>query len=87
MVGSQPKQNAIMALLLTRSLMLKYEWRVSFATEGGVKAILSCMQEYPTCTRVQQIALAVSCLSTYSYTFIHSSSLSCTLLDSNCPCA
>lgn len=60
MVGSQPKQNAIMALLLTRSLMLKYEWRVSFATEGGVKAILSCMQEYPTCTRVQQIALAVS---------------------------
>ncbi|XP_047667989.1 cullin-9 isoform X3 [Tachysurus fulvidraco] len=58
MVGSQPKQNAIMALLLTRSLMLKYEWRVSFATEGGVKAILSCMQEYPTCTQVQQIALA-----------------------------
>uniref|UniRef100_A0AAR2IGS5 Cullin 7 n=1 Tax=Pygocentrus nattereri TaxID=42514 RepID=A0AAR2IGS5_PYGNA len=60
MIGSQPKQNAIIALLLTRSLMLKYEWRVSFATEGGVKAILSCMQEYPTCTRVQQIALAVS---------------------------
>uniref|UniRef100_A0A3B4C5T0 Cullin 7 n=1 Tax=Pygocentrus nattereri TaxID=42514 RepID=A0A3B4C5T0_PYGNA len=59
MIGSQPKQNAIIALLLTRSLMLKYEWRVSFATEGGVKAILSCMQEYPTCTRVQQIALAV----------------------------
>lgn len=68
MVGSQPKQNAIMALLLTRSLMLKYEWRVSFATEGGVKAILSCMQEYPTCTRVQQIALAVSSLSTVTYT-------------------
>lgn len=62
MIGGQPKQNAIMALLLTRSLMLKYEWRVSFATEGGVKAILSCMQEYPSCTRVQQIALAVSSL-------------------------
>lgn len=62
MIGCQPKQNAIMALLLTRSLMLKYEWRVSFATEGGVKAILSCMQEYPTCTRVQQIALVVSSL-------------------------
>ncbi|TSK42124.1 Cullin-9 [Bagarius yarrelli] len=58
MVGSQQKPNVIMALLLTRSLMLKYEWRVSFATEGGVKAILSCMQEYPTCTQVQQIALA-----------------------------
>uniref|UniRef100_A0A8B9HP79 Cullin 7 n=1 Tax=Astyanax mexicanus TaxID=7994 RepID=A0A8B9HP79_ASTMX len=59
MIGGQPKQNAIIALLLTRSLMLKYEWRVSFATEGGVKAILSCMQEYPTCTQVQRIALAV----------------------------
>uniref|UniRef100_A0A8C1ACC3 Cullin 7 n=1 Tax=Cyprinus carpio carpio TaxID=630221 RepID=A0A8C1ACC3_CYPCA len=60
MIGSQPKQNAVTALLLTRSLMLKYEWRVSFATEGGVKAILCCMQEYPTCIQVQQIALAVS---------------------------
>ncbi|XP_059374070.1 cullin-9-like isoform X6 [Carassius carassius] len=58
MIGSQPKQNAVTALLLTRSLMLKYEWRVSFATEGGVKAILCCMQEYPTCIQVQQIALA-----------------------------
>ncbi len=60
MIGSQPKQNAVTALLMTRSLMLKYEWRVSFATEGGVKAILCCMQEYPTCIQVQQIALAVS---------------------------
>lgn len=60
MIGSQPKQNAVIALLLTRSLMLKYEWRVSFATEGGVKAILCCMQEYPACIHVQQIALAVS---------------------------
>uniref|UniRef100_A0A8C1MU41 Uncharacterized protein n=1 Tax=Cyprinus carpio TaxID=7962 RepID=A0A8C1MU41_CYPCA len=58
MIGSQPKQNAVTALLLTRSLMLKYEWRVSFATEGGVKAILCCMQEYPTCIQVQQISLA-----------------------------
>uniref|UniRef100_A0A671LD37 Cullin-9-like n=1 Tax=Sinocyclocheilus anshuiensis TaxID=1608454 RepID=A0A671LD37_9TELE len=58
MIGSQPKQNAVTALLLTRSLMLKYEWRVSFATEGGVKGILSCMKEYPTCIQVQQIALA-----------------------------
>uniref|UniRef100_A0A671RTZ3 Cullin-9-like n=1 Tax=Sinocyclocheilus anshuiensis TaxID=1608454 RepID=A0A671RTZ3_9TELE len=58
MIGSQTKQNAVTVLLLTRSLMLKYEWRVSFATEGGVKAILCCMQEYPTCIQVQQIALA-----------------------------
>lgn len=63
MIGSQPKQNAVTALLLTRSLMLKYEWRVSFATEGGVKVILSCMQEYPACIQVQQIALAVSSMS------------------------
>lgn len=63
MIGSQPRQNAVTALLLTRSLMLKYEWRVSFATEGGVKAILSCMQEYLDCTQVQQIALAVSSMS------------------------
>uniref|UniRef100_A0A8C1T9K0 Cullin 9 n=1 Tax=Cyprinus carpio TaxID=7962 RepID=A0A8C1T9K0_CYPCA len=69
MIGSQPKQNAVTALLLTRSLMLKYEWRVSFATEGGVKAILCCMQEYPTCIQVQQISLAVSggILVTYSF--------------------
>uniref|UniRef100_A0A673M366 Cullin 7 n=1 Tax=Sinocyclocheilus rhinocerous TaxID=307959 RepID=A0A673M366_9TELE len=58
MIGSPTKQNAVTVLLLTRSLMLKYEWRVSFATEGGVKAILCCMQEYPTCIQVQQIALA-----------------------------
>uniref|UniRef100_A0A4W6FQH6 Cullin 7 n=1 Tax=Lates calcarifer TaxID=8187 RepID=A0A4W6FQH6_LATCA len=36
--------------------MLKYEWRVSFATEGGVKAILSCMQEFSSVTHVQQLA-------------------------------
>ncbi|TRY95392.1 hypothetical protein DNTS_010961 [Danionella cerebrum] len=58
MIGSQPKQNAVTALLLSRSLLLKFEWRVSFATEGGVKAILCCMQEYSSCEQVQQIALA-----------------------------
>ena len=59
MIGSQVKVDAVAALRLTRALMLKYEWRVSFATEGGVKAILSSMQEFSTCTQVQQIALAV----------------------------
>ncbi|XP_031435313.1 cullin-9 isoform X2 [Clupea harengus] len=58
MIGSQVKVDAVAALRLTRALMLKYEWRVSFATEGGVKAILSSMQEFSTCTQVQQIALA-----------------------------
>ncbi|KAL2083032.1 hypothetical protein ACEWY4_020805 [Coilia grayii] len=56
--GSQVRVNAVAALRLTRALMLKYEWRVSFATEGGVKAILSSMQEFPTCTQVQKMALA-----------------------------
>ncbi|XP_041722975.2 cullin-9 isoform X1 [Coregonus clupeaformis] len=58
MLSGQPKENVVSALRLTRALMVKYEWRVSFATEGGVKAILSCMQEYPTVPQVQQIALA-----------------------------
>uniref|UniRef100_A0A8C7F2B6 Cullin 9 n=1 Tax=Oncorhynchus kisutch TaxID=8019 RepID=A0A8C7F2B6_ONCKI len=48
MLCGQPKENVVSTLRLTRTLMVKYEWRVSFATEGGVKAILSCMQEYPT---------------------------------------
>uniref|UniRef100_A0A673XSA6 Cullin-9-like n=1 Tax=Salmo trutta TaxID=8032 RepID=A0A673XSA6_SALTR len=56
MLSGQPKENVVSTLRLTRTLMVKYEWRVSFATEGGVKAILSCMQEYPT---VPQIHLMV----------------------------
>uniref|UniRef100_A0A8C8BTZ0 Cullin-9 n=1 Tax=Oncorhynchus tshawytscha TaxID=74940 RepID=A0A8C8BTZ0_ONCTS len=57
-LSGQPKENVVSTLRLTRALMVKYEWRVSFATEGGVKAILSCMQEYPTVPQVQQVALA-----------------------------
>ena len=60
MLSGQPKEIVVSSLRLTRALMLKYEWRVSFATEGGIKAILSCMQEHPTVTQVQQVALAVS---------------------------
>uniref|UniRef100_A0A674B0P0 Cullin-9-like n=1 Tax=Salmo trutta TaxID=8032 RepID=A0A674B0P0_SALTR len=57
-LSGQSKENVVSTLRLTRALMVKYEWRVSFATEGGVKAILSCMQEYPTVPQVQQVALA-----------------------------
>lgn len=60
MLSGQPKENVVSTLRLTRTLMVKYECRVSFATEGGVKAILSCMQEYPTVPQIQQVALAVS---------------------------
>uniref|UniRef100_A0A671YDD7 Cullin 7 n=1 Tax=Sparus aurata TaxID=8175 RepID=A0A671YDD7_SPAAU len=58
LLGSSSKDLVISTLRLTHLLMLKYEWRVSFATEGGVKAVLSCMQEFPTVTHVQQLALA-----------------------------
>lgn len=59
LLGSSSKDLVISTLRLTHLLMLKYEWRVSFATEGGVKAILSCMQEFSSVTPVQQLALAV----------------------------
>ncbi|XP_023251439.1 cullin-9 isoform X2 [Seriola lalandi dorsalis] len=58
LLGSSSKDVVISSLRLTHLLMLKYEWRVSFATEGGVKAILSCMQEFSSVTHVQQLALA-----------------------------
>ncbi|XP_061693307.1 cullin-9 [Syngnathoides biaculeatus] len=45
-------------LKLTHTLMLRYEWRVSFATEGGVRAILTCMREMAGVSHVQQLALA-----------------------------
>ena len=60
MLSGQPKEIVVSSLRLTRALMLKYEWRVPFATEGVIKAILSCMHEHPTVTQVQQVALAVS---------------------------
>ncbi|XP_077960477.1 cullin-9 isoform X1 [Gasterosteus aculeatus] len=59
LLGSSSKDLLTGALRLTHLLMLKYEWRVSFATEGGVKAVLSCMQEFSTSIHVQQLALAI----------------------------
>ncbi|XP_078098981.1 cullin-9 isoform X2 [Sander vitreus] len=58
LLGSSSRDLVIGTLRLTHLLMLKYEWRVSFATEGGVKAVLSCMQEFSSVTHVQQLALA-----------------------------
>ncbi|XP_064174037.1 cullin-9 isoform X3 [Anguilla rostrata] len=57
-LSGQPQEVVVSTLRLVCILMLRYEWRVSFATEGGVKAILSFMQEHPGCTQVQKIALA-----------------------------
>ncbi|XP_076018813.1 cullin-9 isoform X2 [Genypterus blacodes] len=58
LLGSQSKDVLVCTLRLTHVLMLRFEWRVSFATEGGVKAILSCMQEFASVVHVQQMALA-----------------------------
>ncbi|XP_019715818.1 cullin-9 isoform X2 [Hippocampus comes] len=58
LLGSPCSNVATRTLRLTHSLLLRYEWRVSFATEGGVKAILMCMQEMADVPHVQQLALA-----------------------------
>ncbi|XP_059576337.1 cullin-9 isoform X3 [Alligator mississippiensis] len=48
----------VLALRLLCVLMAKYDWRVLFATEGGIRAVLSCMQEYSPLALVQQAGLA-----------------------------
>ncbi|XP_035982007.1 cullin-9 isoform X2 [Fundulus heteroclitus] len=58
LLGSSCRDVVLSALRLTHLLMLRYEWRVCFATEGGVKAVLSCMQEFSTAPQVLQLALA-----------------------------
>ncbi|XP_068182700.1 cullin-9 isoform X2 [Antennarius striatus] len=56
---SSPSRDVTAATLrLTHLLMLRFEWRVSFATEGGVRAVLACMQEFSSVPQVQQLALA-----------------------------
>ena len=60
LLGSSDEEVAVAALRLTRSLMLKYDWRVPFATEGGVRALLSCMHQFSSAPHVQQVGLAVS---------------------------
>ncbi|XP_069092496.1 cullin-9 [Pleurodeles waltl] len=61
LLTNQVKEKAlvVMALQLVYVLMSKYDWRVLFATEGGVRAVMVGMQEYSTSPLVQQAALAV----------------------------
>uniref|UniRef100_A0A6I8NRT5 Cullin 9 n=1 Tax=Ornithorhynchus anatinus TaxID=9258 RepID=A0A6I8NRT5_ORNAN len=47
-----------LALRLLCSLMARPEWRLLFATEGGVYAVLACMREYSASPLVQQAGLA-----------------------------
>lgn len=56
------KMVVVLALRLLYLLMTKHEWRPLFAREGGIYAVLICMQEYKTSVLVQQAGLAVSTL-------------------------
>ncbi|XP_025939208.1 cullin-9-like isoform X4 [Apteryx rowi] len=52
------KALVVLTLRLLAVLMVKYDWRVPFATEGGVRAVLACMQQHAASTVVQQAGLA-----------------------------
>uniref|UniRef100_A0A8D2L903 Cullin 9 n=1 Tax=Varanus komodoensis TaxID=61221 RepID=A0A8D2L903_VARKO len=74
LLSNQVKEKllVVMALRLLYVFMAKYDWRVLFATEGGVRAVLGCMQEYPTSALVQQAGLALLGTSGKSYPLNHS---------------
>ncbi|XP_072104699.1 cullin-9 isoform X2 [Mobula birostris] len=55
---SKEKTLVVTCLQLLYILMQRYDWRVLFATEGGIKSILSCMQEHKNSPLIQQAALA-----------------------------
>ncbi|XP_075352790.1 cullin-9-like isoform X3 [Mycteria americana] len=52
------KALVVVTLRLLAVLMAKYDWRVRFATEGGVRAVLACMQQHGSSALVQQAGLA-----------------------------
>ncbi|KAM5286214.1 cullin-9 isoform 1-T1 [Hipposideros larvatus] len=52
------KMVVVLALRLLYLLMTKHEWCPHFAREGGIYAVLVCMQEYKTSVLVQQAGLA-----------------------------
>ncbi|XP_008827308.1 cullin-9 isoform X2 [Nannospalax galili] len=54
----EEKMVVVLALRLLYLLMTKHEWRPLFAREGGIYAVLICMQEYKTSVLVQQAGLA-----------------------------
>ncbi|XP_077469902.1 cullin-9 isoform X2 [Stigmatopora argus] len=58
LLGSSHRDEAPFALGVTRSLLRRFDWRVSFATEGGVKALLKLMRETPDAVPLQRLALA-----------------------------
>ncbi|XP_061481451.1 cullin-7 isoform X2 [Rhineura floridana] len=49
----------VLALQVLCGLLAKYDWRVLFATRGGLPSVLCCMQEHSRSAPVQQAGLAV----------------------------
>lgn len=62
LLSAEAAEKALVAvtLRLLAALMAKYDWRVPFATEGGVRAVLACMRQHAASALVQQAGLAVS---------------------------
>lgn len=62
LLSTEVAEKALVAvtLRLLAVLLARYEWRVPFATEGGVRAVLGCMQQHGCSALVQQAGLAVS---------------------------
>ncbi|XP_062980015.1 cullin-9-like [Elgaria multicarinata webbii] len=49
----------VLALRTLYVLLAKYDWRVLFATRGGLRPVLRCMQKHSASAPVQQAGLAV----------------------------
>ncbi|XP_029448677.1 cullin-9-like [Rhinatrema bivittatum] len=61
LLTSQMKEKMLLVMTLRAVyiLMSRYNWKVLFATEGGVRAVLACMQEHSMSLLLQQAGLAV----------------------------
>ncbi|XP_064503906.1 cullin-9-like isoform X5 [Pseudopipra pipra] len=60
LLSTEVAEKALVAvtLRLLAVLMAQHDWRVPFATEGGVQAVLACMQQHSSSALVQQAGLA-----------------------------
>ncbi|XP_030355123.1 cullin-9-like isoform X1 [Strigops habroptila] len=60
LLGTEAAEKAVVVvtLRLLAMLMAKHDWRVTFAMEGGVRAVLACMQQHASSALVQQAGLA-----------------------------
>ncbi|XP_064915034.1 cullin-9 isoform X10 [Columba livia] len=60
LLSTEVAEKALVAvtLRLLAMLMMKYDWRMAFATEGGVWAVLAGMQQHASSALVQQAGLA-----------------------------